>query len=334
MDNPILNAGVMSQDQPLSASFIRRKYRPHYGVHRNALLRKGQWELIDAAVMDVMRQPIVGVTDLISNGLVNNLPDIGVYVSTYEQLGDMSRATVTMSIISSNGIADRQTFTPQSIPVPVISKPFFYDGRALAASRRNGGAGLDVTSVRTATIKVREELEYMIFHGSDVQLAGFGVQGFTNATHRITDTATNFGGGDFGTDTNGHKTITGMIGALQRKGFYGPYGCYIAQTQYEQLLGLTGTNKNETQLSVILATIPGLRFVKPSNQLSDGHLVVYQLTQEVIDLTSALPVTPIQWRTEGGEELGLVEFRVIAIAVPRLKFDVNNAQGVAHATGA
>lgn len=334
MDNPILNSGVMSQNAPLSAKAIRFKYRPHVGVHKNALLLKYQWEQIDSAVMDVMRQPIVGVTDLISNGLVNNLSDIGVYISTYEQLGDMNPATVTMSIISSNGVADRQTFTPQSIPVPVISKPFFYDGRSLVASRRNGGVGLDVTSVRTATIKVREQLESMIFKGSTIQLAGFGVEGLTNAANRISDTAANFGGGDFGTPTNGYKTIKGMIAALRLKGFYGPYGCYIATTQYEQLGNLISTSYADTELTVILRNLPELRYIKPSNQLTDGHLVVLQLTQEVIDLTTALPVTPIQWRTEGGEELGLVEFRVIAIAVPRIKFDVNLACGVAHATGA
>lgn len=334
MDNPILNAGLLSQNQPFSASSILRKYRPHYGVHKNALLQKYQWESIDSAVQEVMRQPVVGVTDLVSLGLVNPLPDIGYYISTYEQLGDMGPAAVTMSIQSSNAIRDRATFTPQSIPVPVISKPFFYDGRSLVASRRNGGVGIDTTSVATATIKVREALEDILFSGSDINLSGFTVEGYTNAANRITDTATNFGGGDFGTDTNGHKTIVGMITALRRLGFYGPYGCYIAETQYAQLLSLTGTNKNETQLSVILSTIPGLQFVKPSNKLADGNLVVVQLSRDVVDLTSAMPVSAIQWDTEGGEELGLVEFRVITIAVPRIKFDVNLACGVAHATGA
>lgn len=334
MDNPILVSGVMSQNQPFSAKQIKRKYRPHYGVHKNALLQKYQWEMIDAAVMEVMRQPVVGVTDLISNGLVNPLPDIGVYLSTYEQLGDMSDATVTMALTSSNGVADRQTFTPQSIPVPVISKPFFYDGRSLAASRRNGGQGLDTTSVETATIKVREQLENVLFNGSSIQLAGFGVEGLTNATHRVTDTAANFGGGDFGTAANGYKTIKGMIKALRDLGFYGPYGCYVSPTQFDQLNNLISANLTDTELSVILRNIPELRYVKPSNRLADGNVVVLQLTRQVIDLTSAMPVTPIQWNVEGGEELGIVEFRVITIAVPRIKFDVNNACGVAHATGA
>jgi len=334
MNNPVLTQGILGADQPFSAKAIKNKYRPHVGVHKNALLMKYQWESIDAAVVDVMRQPVVGVTDLISAGLVNNLPDIGYYLSTYEQLGDMGAAAVTMSLSSSNVTKDRVTFTPQSIPVPVISKPFFYDGRSLVASRRSGGLGLDVTGVRTATIKVREALEDILFQGASIQLGAYVIQGYTNATNRISDTATNFGGGDFGTDGNGHKTITGMIKALQAKGFYGPYGCYVSPTQYSQLLALTGVNLTETQLSVILRTIPGLQFVKRSDRISDGGVVVVQLTQEVVDLTSAMPVTAIQWDEEGGAELGITEFRVIAIAAPRIKFDVNLACGVCHATGA
>lgn len=333
MDNPVLNAGFLGQDWLFSATAIKKKYRPHVGVHKNALLMKYQWEAIDSAVVDVMRQPVVGVTDLISLGLVNNLPDIGYYISTYEQLGDMGPAAVTMSLVSSNGIADRPTFTPQSVPVPVISKPFFLDGRSLVASRRSGGLGLDVTAIRTATIKVREAMEDLLFNGSTISLAGFTIAGLANAPHRITDTAANFGGGDFGTAGNGYKTIKGMIAALRAKGFYGPYGAYVSETQYDQLLNLISTGLIDTELSVILRNIPDLRFVKPSNRLADGVTVVFQLTQEVIDLTTAMPVTPIQWQEEGGQELGITEFRVIAIATPRIKFDVNNACGVAHATG-
>jgi uncharacterized linocin/CFP29 family protein len=297
-------------------------------VYQNALLRKYEWEVIDTAVMDVMRQPLIGIQDLISAGLTRPLGGIGVSVATYEQLSDMSPADVSMNVTPQKGEFDRVAFTPQSVPVPVISKPFSLDLRTLEASRRTGES-LDVTQARVATLKVREALEDMLFNGSTIQMQNFKVYGYTNAPNRITDTAAGYGGGDFATDGNAHRTITGMIAALIAKGFYGPFGVYIAPTQYAQTLALTGANLTETQLSVLLRTIPDQKFIKRAPRLSDGITIVVQLTAEVVDLAIGQDITPLSWQEFGGL---MSEFRVLMAAVPRIKFDANDACGVAIAT--
>lgn len=297
-------------------------------VYQNALLRKYEWETIDSAVLDVMRQPLIGIQDLISAGLTRPLGGIGTSIATYEQLSDMSPADVSMNVTPKKGEYDRVGFTPQSVPVPVISKPFSLDLRTLEASRKVGES-LDVTQARVATLKVREALEDMLFNGSSIQMQSFKIYGYVNAPNRISDTAANFGGGDFATDGNGHKTITGMIAALVAKGFYGPYGVYVSSTQYSQLLALTGANLTETQLSVILRTIPDLKFIKRAPRLADGITVMVQLTAEVVDLAIGQDVTPLSWQEFGGL---MSEFRVLMAAVPRIKFDANDACGVAVAT--
>lgn len=301
-------------------------------VYTNALLRKYEWELIDAEVMDVMRAPLVGVADLLSNGLTKSLGDIGVSISTYEQLSDMSAANVSMSVTPRKGENDRVEFTPQSIPIPIISKPFTLDLRTLTASRR-GGEGLDVTQSRTATVKVRQAMEDMLFNGSDLIVNTFVIYGYTNHPKRLTDTAGAFGGGDFATDGNGHKTLVGMITALKNRGVTGPFGAYISNTQYAQLLSLTGDGDNSnTQLSVIMRTIPDLKFVKSSDRLDSavGETVVVSLTKETVDLAIGMDVTPVSWAEYGGM---VNEFRIMAASAPRVKFDANDTCGVAHATG-
>ena len=300
-------------------------------VFLNALLRKYDWEKIDAAVIDVMRQPLVGISDLLSAGLTNPLGGIGVSISTYEQLSDMSPADVSMSVTPRKGQDDRVAFTPQSIPVPVISKPFSIDIRTLSASQRGQGESLDVTQARVATLKVRESLEDMLFNGSTISVNGFPIYGYTNHPHRDTAAASAYGGGDFGTDGNAHKTIVGMIAALVAQGCTGPWGVYVATTQHQQLNQLTGVNLSETQLSVIKRTIEDIRFIRRAPRLADGQVLVVQMTQEVVDLSIGMDVTPVSWQEYGGM---VNEFRVMTAAVPRIKFDANNVCGVAHATGA
>ena len=301
-------------------------------VH-NALLREYEWELIDAEVEDVFRQPIVGITDLMSAGLTRPLGGLGTMSSVYEQLSDMSDAAETMNVTALNSDKDKVDFEPVAVPVPIISKPFEIDIRTLEASRKMGES-LDTTMVRVATIKVRDRLEAILFNGSNLKVGTAAIYGYTTAPHIDTATAAAYGGGDFGTDGNSHKTIVGMMGALAAKGFYGPFGCYVSSTQYSQLQALTGVNLSETQMSVLLRTLGtaqggNLQFIKRGPKLADGKTVLVQLTKEVVDLAIGQDVTALSWAEFGGL---LTQFRILMAAVPRIKYDANNYCGVAVAT--
>jgi len=298
---------------------------------QNGLLRKYEWEEIDAAVLDVHRQPIMGITELLAAGLVHPLGGLGVSISTYEQLSDMTPAGISMSVTPSRGEGDRVDFGSVSVPVPIISKPFQLDLRTLDASRRMSEA-LDVTQVRVATRKVREAMEEMFFNGSTLKFSEFSIYGITNqpvVVSENTDTATNFGGGDFGTDGNGHATLVGMIDLLAKRGFNGPFGAYVSPNQYKELLALTGANLSETQLSVILRTIPELQFVKRAPKLTDGVTAMVQFTADVLDLAVGMDLTAISWQEWGGM---LTDYRVMTASVPRVKFDSENQAGIAIAT--
>lgn len=325
---PMIHNGKQVKDRyglPAQEPILRE--RPFY---RNALLQKGDWEQIDRTVQDVHRLPLVGVDDLRAEGLVHPLDGIGVSLSTYEQVTDMSGAEVGMSILS-KGEKDRPGFNPVSIPVPLIWKEFFVDARSLAASGRNGHTRLDATGTRIATIKVREKLEDILFNGSDVKSGEASIYGYTSLPQRLSGTVTDFGGGDWGTPGNAHKTLVGMIEALRQNGRKGPYRGYVANAQYSQLLELIGDNKSETELSVILRTIPDLKSIKPSDRLEDGEVVVVSMDEDTVDLAVGQDFTPVSWMEYGG---ALLEFRVLGAMVPRVKYDANDQSGVAHATGA
>lgn len=324
------DAKILSPQQALAeygSVLSLNNLRPHLGVHQNALLRKYEWEQIDAAVLDVVRTSLVGIQDLVSLGLVRPLGGLGTLISTYEQLGDMSAADISMEGIV-DGTKDRVTFTPQSVPVPIIHKDFTLSLRHLEASRKMGEA-LDTTQVRVAARKVRDQMESMLFNGTTKNLGGYSIYGYTTAPHRLTDTAANYGGGDWGTAKNAYKTIAGMMTALNAKGFNGPFGCYAARTQFGQTLNTFGTTSDRSEYTVITQNIPGLSFLKASDQLTDGSVVLVQLTSDVVDLAIGQDVTAIQWAEMGGM---LTQYRVMAALAPRIKFDSNNSCGVCHAT--
>ena len=338
-----INQGYVDQETLLDVATLRpfKNKQGQSVIHngqkevvvQNALLRKYEWETIDSAVIDVMRTPIPGVADLISRGLTRALGGLGTFSSVYEQLSDMSDADVTMNITAQNAKKDKVAYTSVAVPVPIISKPFEIDIRMLEASRKMGES-LDTTTTRVATRKVREALEAMLFNGSTLKVGSSVIYGYTNAPHILNKTAAAYGGGDFGTDGNAHKTINGMIGALNALGFFGPFGMYVSPTQYGQLNALTGVNLTETQLSVILRTLGNLQgglleFVKPSYSLADGVSIIVQLTQDVVDLAIGQDITAVSWAEFGGL---LTQFRVLTAAVPRIKYDANNACGVAKAT--
>lgn len=300
--------------------------RPVIGVHQNALLRKDEWEELDDAVVDVARVALNGIADLVNNGLVRPLGGLGTTISTYEQLGDMDDANISMDAIV-DGDDDRVTFTPQSIPVPIFHKDFSLGLRHLLSSR-NMGESLDTTQARTATRKVRDSMEEVLFNGTTKDLGGFKIYGYTNHPKITADTAANFGGGDFGTAGNGYKTIVGMVNRLGALGYSGPFGCYVSRTQYGQLLNIYGSN-DKSELAVILQSVPELRFIKPGDRLTDGVTSLVQLTSDVVDLALAQDIAVVQWEEKGGM---LARFRVMACAVPRVKFTAAQKTGVAKAT--
>ena len=203
--------------------------------------------------------------------------------------------------------------------------------RHLEASRRGSGVGLDVTQATVATRKVQDKVDDLIFNGETKKLgASQQIWGFTNKPERVQKTATELGGGDFATGTNGYKTLNGAINWLMGLGYNGPYGVYISRVQYGQLSQLIA-NTAVSLLSTILAQTPGLSFIRPADKLRDGEGICWQLSKDVADLAIAQDVTPVQWDSLGGF---LVDFRIFTAVTPRIKHDANGVCGVLHFTGA
>lgn len=307
------------------------RIRTARGLEVNSMLREKEWAGIDAAVLQAALPPMRGIADLRTAGLVVPLGGIGTLVSQWYRSSEITAANVNMTG-QGRGERDLPDLDQVGVPIPVVFKEFSIDARTLEASRRLGD-GLDTTAAAAAARVVGEGLENMLFNGNASSLNGALLYGYRTHPNRNTDTAANYGGGDWGTIGNITPTVAGMINAAGQDNHFGPYVLYVSQTQYNQAAlnfftdgsGMTGLQR--------LRQMDGIQDVRmiPAGWLADGELLLIQMDSEVVDWAEALSVTTLEWTSGDGMA---TMFKVMAIAAPRIKARYDGKSGIVHATGA
>jgi uncharacterized linocin/CFP29 family protein len=300
-----------------------KEVRPVQGLEQNALLRKNEWESLDEAVVEVMRQRLNGVMDLMNAGLVRNEPNLGVLESQYEEMSDMTAATQNWSG-KPKGEEDTPAFDLVTVPIPITHKRFSIDRRRLEASR-NIGAALDTTSAETASRLVRDKLEDMLFNGSDLVLNGNSIYGYTTATNRNTVTLTtnwDLSSADILAD------VEKMLDAQYTDNSFGPFILYIPKNWWATLQGDYNDNKGDRTYLERIEAYSEIQAVRPADVLTDDNAVMVQMTSDVVDLaviTSEPQV--IQW--ESGD-MWTTYFQVFSALAPRIKNDYDGRSGICH----
>lgn len=296
-------------------------------VQNASLLRIDEWRDIDRAVVEETKKRLKGIADLMSAGLTYKLGSIGITVSEWDMMSDMTVAEVNMSGDVSNSAEDTLSFSPDGIPVPVVYKDFRLNLRRLEASRLHG-ASLDTMTVETATRLVAEKSESMLFAGEAITIGSFTLYGYTNHPSRNTaDMAEKWddsacSGADIVDD------VTDMMQTLHGDGYHGPYVMYIPK-DYETKLDEDynpGTSDTRTIRERLLA-LSGLTRIDVADQLADDNVIMVQLTRDVVDLAIAQDVTPVQWSNNGGMT---EHFRVMAVWAPRVKKTYDGHSGICH----
>lgn len=297
----------------------------------NSLLPEDAWIELDRVILEASRYPLRLVTDLRSRGLVTPLGSVGTLEARWYTQSAITKATISMT---GRGRAERDLpeLLPDAVPVPVISKEFSIDWRTLAASQRLGDP-LDMTTAAEATRVVAEAIEDLAVNGSTaVTLNSRPVYGIRNHPKRKTDTASNFGGGDWGTQANVLNTVRGMINAANLQNNYGPFVLYVSQTQYnEAALNRYTDGSGETPLDT-LRKLPMIQDVQPlpPNVMADGEAEMIQPTREYIELAEAMSIQAREWTSGDGLES---MFKVMAIITPKIKARQGNETGIVHVTG-
>jgi hypothetical protein len=172
----------------------------------------------------------------------------------------------------------------------------------------------------------------MLFNGRAATVFdGRTIYGYTTEPNRNTDTAANYGGGDWTTISNIIPTVEGMINAAKTDRHYGPFYLYASGTQYNEATLKRFSDGSGESPADFINRMPQIAGFFPSDTLADGVLNLVQMTSDVVDWAQHIGVTVVEWLSGDGM---IGYFKAMAVAAPRVKSDYNSRSGVVHATGA
>ncbi|MFV2014001.1 MAG: hypothetical protein ACC656_01110, partial [Candidatus Heimdallarchaeota archaeon] len=70
-----------------------------------------------------------------------------------------------------------------------------------------------------------------------------------------------------------------------------------------------------------------ITLVRGTSFLAGTNIIMVQLTSDTVDMINGMQPTPVQWESNGGFT---VNFKVMAIMIPRIKSDAKGQCGIAH----
>lgn len=293
-------------------------------LRTNDVLRRDEWIAYDNAVVQVVRERMTVVGDLLAAGLRYDLPNaLGTTRLEWERMGDMGPAEINMSGVT-EGRNDRIEFDFESMPIPIIHKDFWINIRALAASRK-GGTPLDTTQAAMSARIVSETAEGLVFNGSTIAGTNGTIYGLLTFPQRTTGTVT----ANWATTATGEQMVTDvirMIDAMIAKYMYGPFVLYVPYGVFTRMGNDFKAGSDKTIMQRLME-IPGISAIRPTTKLTASNLLLLQLTRDTIDLVVGMEPTTIQWPTRGGM---VSNFKVMSIIVPRIRADINGRSGIVH----
>ena len=341
-----MNNVNVTHDPMAISDFITNSWRPRYwndkgfpvdksnelmigarALRANAFLNREEWEVLDSAVYEMAKQRLNAYDDLVSAGLTRPSSLAAMY-SKWRVASERIAADVTLDFRTrlNNDRTDKKTY---GVPIPIISATYSI-GRRELLSARAAGQSIETFEAEEAASAVVEKAEDILINGNTaVVVEGGSIPGYRTLAARDTDTAAGYGGGDFGTISNIMPTFVGMLSELAAKRYYGPFQCYIHNTQYHQMLEVYTDGSGQTALDRVQG-LPQIQAVKPNDLIGTaGDLIMVQMTRNVVDLEIALTMENRRWESPDGSAMFFV---VMMSAVPRIKTDYSGSAGIAHAT--
>jgi len=292
-------------------------------VQTNATLRRDEWKQLDEAVLRVAEQRLVGIQDLVNRNLVFNLGNaMGTTVLEYHSLSDALEAELTMDGVT-RAKGDRPLYSTSYLPLPIIHVDYEINARVLAASR-NLGNPLDTTMAERAARKVSEKLEAMLFTDTTYTFGGGTIYSYLNHPSVIPATlATSWADSSI----TGEDIINDVLAMKQlsiNNLHYGPWVLYVP-TAYETVLDADYNATAKVTIRERVLKIAGIEAVQVADMLPADHVLLVQMTSDVVRLVRGMPIQNVEWSTEGNM---VTKFKVLTIQVPQIRADYNSKTGI------
>lgn len=293
-------------------------------LRTNGVLLRDEWKAFDNVVVDITRENLVAVAEVMNRGLVYNLPNAlgSLTLEWQELLDDLVEAEVSMSGLN-EATKDRLSFGTRQMPIPIIHKEFFYNLRFLEAARRHGRA-VETDHATIATRKVAEKIEGILFTGLAISTSQGVIYGLLNHPDRQTGSTT----ADWDTATGAQivSDAVAMLNKMATSYMVGPYVLFIPLTAAAHL-GEDYKAESDRTIMERLMALPGINRIVATPKLTGGTVLLVQMTSDVVQMVDGLQPMMVEWETRGGFEF---TFKIIAIMVPRIRSSGNKKSGIVH----
>jgi len=165
-----------------------------------------------------------------------------------------------------------------------------------------------------------------LFNGYTLTFGGGSLLGYRTATNRNTVSIVQNWDASGKTGSEIVSDVISMIAAAHADFMFGPYVLYVTGAYWTTLQNDFKTNSDRTILERIQA-IDGISAVRPADALTANNVLLVQMSSDVVKEVIGLQPTVVQWETHGGMR---INFKVMAIMVPRLGSDANGRSGIVH----
>jgi hypothetical protein len=278
-------------------------------------------------LVTIAKKELVGIGDLISRGLTEQLPHVGITLSYYEKMSDTTPAEVNMDG-QAKGKDDKETFDEVGTPVPVFYKDHSKNFRH-KATLESGNTNITSTSNAQATYAVTSLMEDALVNGnSKIVVSGQTIPGYTTFADRETYTLPKYW--TVATGNEIYLDVLAMVQKLRDNNFYGDYVLYIPTTYSTVMDQKYSTAFDSRTIRQELLSINGLTAIRELKSLATNNVILIQMDKRVVDVAIAQPLSTIVLKTS---PLG-DSFRNWAIMIHRLKSDMAGQCGICHGSKA
>ena len=275
------------------------------------------------------RKALVGVADLLNNGLVRPASLMDLFVR-YHNMNGMNDATAAMNPVT--GQLDQTNYTPVLTPLPIIFKDWFIPFRQDGFSYKNNDGASE------ANRKVMELLEEMLFNGLDnisIDVGGSAAKlyGYTNSPNTIIETIS-----DWKDAANLNKVVTDTVRLLKAMEDQASISLmnnnvmmYVSSDlSVDPMVNDYNPNYPSNVVIERLRAIPQIMDVKTSPNVPAGSVVLVEMDKRTIEMGVAQDVVNVPWtRTQPMENQ---RFTTFAAMCPIIKKPREGKTGVLFAT--
>ena len=299
-----------------------------------APLPENSQKIIDTAVVEVGLERLTLVADLLAAGLRYNLTDpLSVTQLEWYAQNKVGAAQRTMSP-SSRGENKLPDLLPNRLPVYLTTDEFQLDIRTLRMSQRVG-IPLDTSLIKSCTRSVNEAIEDAgingptTIDGQALQVAGYAAYGLLTAPHAETQSLTSAAWSTAPVGSTVFAQVQLMIAKMVANKKFGPYRLYVGTTVSAALDSDYAAVANAPTIKERLLRIEALQAIRTVDLMPATKVVLVQMTSDVIDVVVGQAPTVIPWTSLDGFTIHNL---VMAIMIPRVKYDYNSKSGICIGT--